>query len=63
MGIDYGDQPDPAADGKARMEATGLAAVGCTQAHLREVLARDIETWRKWSRPPTTSCDGDLAAC
>ena len=36
-----------AADVRARMEATGLDVVGGTQAYVREVLAQDIEKWKK----------------
>ncbi len=34
-------------DVKARMEATGLDAVGGTQAYVREVITQDIEKWKK----------------
>ena len=34
-------------DVRARMEATGLEAVGGTQAYVREVLTQDIEKWKK----------------
>ena len=34
-------------DVKARMDSIGLDVVGGTQAHLRDVLTKDIETWKK----------------
>jgi len=34
-------------DVRARMEATGLEAVGGTPAYVREVLTKDIEKWKK----------------
>ena len=34
-------------DVKARMDSIGLEVVGGTQAHLREVLTRDIAKWKK----------------